>query len=152
MRPLPKKGPNSPYSPASRTILARTCLDCGKFADGESFPLINRGRGGRRKTCHDCTNRWKKRAREERGIGVPVPRPPESQQTKKRTQWTRADDDFLREHIGRMTYEELAVRLGRSTRAVYKRRDVLGLPKVRRSHRVAEPWRIVKEEEQHEGP
>ena len=39
-------------------------------------------------------------------------------------------------------YEEIAVALGRSLRAVYKRRTVLGITKVRPSHRVAQPWRI----------
>jgi hypothetical protein len=39
-------------------------------------------------------------------------------------------------------YEQLALELGRSIRAVYKRREILGLAQVRTRHRVAKPWRI----------
>lgn len=142
MSKLPSKGPNSPFSPGTRTLLARTCAVCGELADGESFPLINRGLGGRRKVCHNCQNARKKRDREERGIGLPAPRPPEELQTNKKQRWSEEDDTYLRENIDGLSYEEIAVALGRSLLAVYKRRDVLKLSKVRKSHRVAKPWQI----------
>lgn len=143
MASLPSRGPNSPFSAGSRTLVARTCIRCGKLADGDSFPLINKGAGGRRKTCHHCTNARKKQDREERGIGLP--RPPEAQQTSKWQRWSAEDDRYLREHIEGQSYEDIAVALGRSVRSVYKRREVLGLPPVRVRHRVAQPWKIEKE-------
>lgn len=141
---LPSKGPNSPFSVGSRTLVARTCTGCGELADGASFPLLNAGtkNEARRKTCHLCTNLRKKRDREERGIGVPAPRPPAELQTKRRTQWSLEDDRYLRESIGKVSYEEMAVALGRSLLAVYQRRDRLGLARVRKKHRVEKPWRI----------
>jgi hypothetical protein len=152
MKRLPSKGPNSPFSVGNRTLLARTCSRCGRFADGDSFPILNRGTKNEthRKTCHDCTNALKKQAREERGIGLPpATRPPEETQTRKRTRWSQEDDDYLREHLttGEETYEEIALVLGRSLKAVYKRRDVLGISKVRLQHRVEKPW-VVRQEEQ----
>jgi hypothetical protein len=141
---LPSKGPNSPFSAGTRTLLARTCLKCGELADGESFPVIS-GVGARRRACHACVNAQKKRDREERGIGLATKpaRPPDELQTAKWRPWTAADDKFLRENVGGMEYEAMAVVLGRSVRAVYKRRDVLGLPRVRKAHRVAKPWLIA---------
>ena len=143
---LPGRGPNSPFSVGPRTLLARTCRTCGKLADGESYPILNRGRKNeaRRKTCHDCTNANKRRDRLERGIGVPTPRPPEELQTSKYRRWTKEDDDYLREQINEQTYDQLAVHLGRSLLAVYNRRTFLGLAKVRPSNRVAAPWRIER--------
>jgi hypothetical protein len=145
---LPSRGPNSPFSPANRTLLARTCTACGILADGESFPLIAGGKGGRRKTCHHCTNAQKKRDREERGIGVPDPRPPEDKQTAKWQRWSKEDDRYLREHHGHASYEDIALHLGRSLRAVYKRREVLGLSAIRVVHRVADPWKIGRTSDQ----
>lgn len=144
MTALPSKGPNSPFSAGGRTLVARTCAGCGELADGESFPVLNAGRHNecRRRTCHTCTNLAKKRDREERGIGVPPPRPPETLQTRKRQQWSKEDDAYLRGHVGSSSYEQMAVALGRSLLAVYKRRDILGLPRVRKSHRVEQPWSI----------
>jgi hypothetical protein len=98
--------------------------------------------GARRTSCHLCVNARKKQDREHRGIGLPVPRPPEVQQVNKRRQWSAEDDRFLRDNVGALTYEQMAVALGRSLRAVYKRRDVLGLARVRKRHRVAKPWRV----------
>jgi hypothetical protein len=138
---LPSKGPNSPFSAGRRTLLARTCSQCGQLADGDSFPIIS-GVGARRRACHKCVNARKKRDREERGIGVPPPRPPEELQTSKYRHWTADDDKYLRENIAGMSYEQIAVALGRSLPSVYKRRTVLGLAAVRKSHRVAKPWRI----------
>jgi hypothetical protein len=117
-------------------------MKCGELADGDSFPVIS-GVGARRKACHHCVNAQKKKDREERGIGVPTPRPPEAQQTKRWQKWTKEDDEYLREHIGVESYEDIAVHVGRSVRAVYKRRDILGLARVRKSHRVEKPWRIT---------
>lgn len=74
--------------------------------------------------------------------GVPAPRPPESLQTQSRRQWSTEDDQYLRDHITTQGYEEIALHLGRSIRAIYKRRDILGLTVVRKSHRVAKPWKI----------
>lgn len=124
--------------------MARTCLECGQLADGDSFPVIS-STGARRRACHHCVNAKKKADREQRGIGVPAPRPPEALQTKKRTQWQEIDDRILRDSLDMgMGYEEIAVALGRSLRAVYKRRDILGLARVRKSHRVAKPWSITR--------
>ena len=141
---LPSKGPNSPFSVGGRTLLARTCTSCGELADGDSFPLINIGKPNqtRRKVCHNCQNARKKRDREERGIGVPAPRPPEVQQTNKRQLWTAEDDEYLTENAGVRSYEEIAVALGRSLRAVYKRREVLKIAAPRKLHRVEKPWKI----------
>lgn len=141
MTRLPSKGPYSPFSPANRTLVARTCASCGQLADGDSFPVIS-GVGARKKSCHRCVNAKKKRDREERGIGVPVPRPPEELQTAKWQKWTKEDDAYLREHIEGMRYEDIAVALGRSLNSVYTRRAILGLSPVRKSHRVAKPWSI----------
>jgi hypothetical protein len=139
---LPSKGPNSPFSSGTRTVLARTCRQCGELADGDSFPVLS-GTGSRRHACHRCHNARKKQDREVRGIGVPAPRPPEAQQTNKRRQWTAEDDNRMRAGIDAGTgYEQLALELGRSIRAVYKRREILGLAQVRTRHRVAKPWRI----------
>jgi hypothetical protein len=139
---LPSKGPNSPFSAGTRTLVARTCLKCGELADGDSFPVIS-GVGARRKACHRCVNAQKKRDREERGIGVPAPRPPEAQQTKRWQKWSAEDDRLLREKLEEgLGYEDIAVLLGRSLRSVYKRREILGLARVRKRHRVAKPWRI----------
>lgn len=146
MARLPSKGPNSPYSVGTRTLLARTCTRCGKLADGESFPVIA-GKGVRRSTCHDCTNLKKKRDREERGIGLPAPRPAEELQTNKKQRWTESDDLYLTENLPNKSYEEIALVLGRSLRAVYKRREILGITQVRKAHRVEEPWRIEKPDE-----
>ena len=118
---------------------------CGELADGDSFPLLNKGRKNeaRRKTCHDCTNLKKKQAREQRGIGLPTPpRPPEELQTSKYRRWTLEEDNYLREHIETTGYEEIALALGRSLHSVYTRRTILGLAKVRKTHRVEKPWRI----------
>lgn len=150
MSTLPRKGPNSPFSPGSRTLLARTCIRCGELVDGDSFPLLNAGthKQARRRVCHNCFNARKKRDREERGIGVPAPRPPEELQTRRRTQWSVEDDMLLTGLLAAGTsYEDIAVALGRSLNAVYKRRDVLGISKVRKSHRVEKPWRITPVEE-----
>lgn len=138
---LPSKGPNSPFSAGTRTLLARTCLKCGELADGDSFPVIS-GVGARRRACHKCVNAQKKRDREERGIGVPVPRPPEELQTSKYRRWTKEEDEYLREHVADTSYEDMAIALGRSLDSVYTRRGILGLARVRKSHRVAKPWRI----------
>jgi hypothetical protein len=138
---LPSKGPNSPFSAGKRTILARTCLKCGELADGDSFPIIS-GVGARRKACHKCVNAQKKRDRIQRGIGAPQSRPPEELQTNKKRQWSGEDDQFLRDNIAGMGYEEMAVALGRSLNSVYQRRTALGLAPVRKRHRVARPWRI----------
>lgn len=144
MTGLPSKGHNSPFSPGSRTILARTCTKCGELADGDSFPLINQGRGGRRRVCHACNNRQKKQDRIQRGIGVPEPRPPAELQTAKYTLWSSEDDQRMRDLVaGGSSYEEIAVELGRSLRSVYKRRSDLGLARVRKSHRVEKPWKIM---------
>jgi hypothetical protein len=141
---LPSKGPNSPFSAGNRTVLARTCKSCGELADGDSFPLLNAGtkNQARRKECHHCTNANKKRLREERGIGLPGPRPPERLQTSKYQRWTAEEDDYLREFVGAMSYEEIAVVLGRSLNSVYTRRGILGLSTVRKKHRVEKPWKI----------
>jgi hypothetical protein len=141
---LPSKGPNSPFSAGSRTLLARTCKTCGELADGDSFPLLNAGtkNQARRKACHNCTNRQKKIDRIQRGIGVPAPRPPEELQTSRKLQWSVEDDKYLRENIAGQSYEAIAVALGRSLSAVYKRRDILGLAAVRKRHRVEKPWKI----------
>lgn len=138
---LPSRGPNSPFSAGTRTLLARTCLKCGELADGDSFPVIS-GVGARRKACHRCVNRQKKLDRIQRGIGVPEPRPPEAQQTHKKLKWSVEDDKYLREHVGVESYEAIAVHLGRSLRAVYKRREVLGLAAPRVRHRVEKPWKV----------
>jgi len=139
---LPSKGPNSPFSAGTRTLLARTCSQCGELADGESFPVIS-GTGARRRACHRCVNLRKKRDREDRGIGVPGPRPPAELQTQKWRQWTADDDRALKAGLeAGQTYEDLAVALGRSLRSIYKRREVLGLARVRKRHRVAKPWRL----------
>ena len=39
-------------------------------------------------------------------------------------------------------YEVVALALGRSLRAIYKRRSVLGIARVRPSHRVEQPWKV----------
>jgi hypothetical protein len=138
---LPSKGPYSPFSAGIRTLLARTCIQCGELADGDSFPVIS-GVGARRRACHNCTNAKKKRDREERGIGVPAPRPPEQLQTSKYQRWAAWEDAYLREHLEVMGFEVIAVALGRSLHSVYTRRRILGLAKVRKSHRVEKPWKI----------
>lgn len=142
MTKLPSKGPNSPFSVGTRTLIARTCIGCGDLADADSFPVIS-GVGARRRVCHKCFNAQKKRDREERGIGMPQSRPPEKLQTKRRTQWSIEDDNYLREHISSQGYEEIALALGRSLKAVYARRRALGLAMVRKRHRVEKPW-VVK--------
>lgn len=142
---LPSKGPNSPFSAGPRTVLARTCKTCGELADGDSFPVLNAGtkNQARRKECHHCTNARKKRNREERGIGLPTPpRPPEELQVSKYRRWTKAEDDYLREHAAGGDYIAMAVELGRSLDSVYARRGILGLPRIRKSHRVEKPWKI----------
>lgn len=144
---LPSKGPNSPFSAGTRTLLARTCMKCGELADGDSFPVLNAGKHNqaRRRICHKCQNLQKKRDREERGIGVPAyaySRPPVELQDRSWLKWSAEDDKFLRENVAGMSYEALAEALGRSLNAVYKRRDVLGLATVRKRHRVEKPWRI----------
>ena len=139
----PSKGPNSPFSAGSRTVLARTCRKCGELADGDSFPALAGGTAGRRSVCHKCQNAQKKQDREQRGIGQPAPRPPENLQTNTRRQWSAEDDRRFRDLIAAGTeYEQIAVELGRSVRSVYKRREVLGLARVRKRHRVAKPWSI----------
>lgn len=121
--------------------MARTCAKCGELADGDSFPVIS-GVGARRKACHNCVNRQKKRDREERGIGVPAPRPAEELQTSKYQRWSVEEDNYLREKLNHSSYEEIAVALGRSLHSVYTRRRILGLSQVRKSHRVEKPWKI----------
>jgi hypothetical protein len=142
---LPSRGPNSPFSAGGRTLLARTCVSCGVLADGDSFPILNAGTKNvaRRRSCHTCVNLFKKRAREERGIGLPTPpRPPEALQTSKYRIWTAEEDKYLRENVASQSYEEIAIALGRSLDSVYIRRVRLGLSKVRKSHRVEQPWKI----------
>jgi hypothetical protein len=136
---LPSRGPYSPFSVGQRTLVARTCLRCGQLADGDSFPVIS-GVGARRKACHDCVNRQKKRDREERGIGRPSARPPEELQTSKYRRWSAEEDKYLRENITGQSYEQIAVALGRSLDSVYTRRRILGLATVRTSRRVETPW------------
>ena len=141
---LPSKGPYSPWSVGRRTLLARTCVCCGRLGDADSFPVIV-GAGARRKVCHDCQNLQKKRDRQERGIGLPPgPRPPEDRQTARWQRWTKEEDQYLKDHLyDDMPILEIAEQLGRSTRAIYKRREILGLPAVRLKHRVEQPpWRI----------
>jgi hypothetical protein len=145
MTRLPSKGPYSPFSAGTRTVLARTCTACGELADGDSFPILNAGtkNQARRKTCHHCTNAAKKRSREERGIGLPPSeRPPARLQTSKYQRWATDEDRLLRYNIDRMSYEDIAIALGRSLNSVYTRRSILGLSKVRKSHRVERPWKI----------
>jgi hypothetical protein len=141
MSRLPSKGPNSPFSAGTRTLLARTCTKCGELADGDSFPVIS-GVGARRRACHNCVNRQKKQDRIQRGIGVPAPRPAEELQTSKWKQWTADDDQVIRDSIDSRSYEEIAVTLGRSVNSVYQRRVRLGIARVRKSHRVEKPWKI----------
>ena len=139
---LPSKGPNSPFSAGPRTLLARTCVKCGELADGDSFPVIS-GVGARRKACHNCVNRQKKADRIQRGIGLPpAERPPERLQTSKYQRWSTDEDTYLRENVQAMSYEDIAVALGRSLNSVYTRRGILGLSRVRKSHRVEKPWKI----------
>lgn len=140
---MPSKGPYSPYSAGARTVLARTCRKCGELADGDSFPALAGGKGGRRHVCHKCQNLRKKQDREQRGIGLPAPRPPEDKQTSRYRIWSAEDDRHLREQIAAGTgYEQIALELGRSLASVYTRRGILGLATVRRRHRVAKPWSI----------
>lgn len=141
---LPSKGPNSPFSAGNRTILARTCSKCGELADGDSFPLINQGRGGRRKVCHHCQNARKKKDREERGIGLPPrTRPSEQLQTSRWQQWSVEDENYLREAYEQgYSYEDIGLALGRSANAIFLRREKLGLPRLRKKHRVEKPWKI----------
>ena len=139
---IPSKGPHSPYSAGNRTLVARTCSSCGELADGDSFPLINQGRGGRRKTCHKCTNAKKKAYRQEHNIVVP--RPEARLQTSKYQVWTAEEDNFLRENVTAMSYEAIATALGRSLNSVYTRRGILGLATVRKRHRVEKPWKVRK--------
>jgi hypothetical protein len=142
-RRLPSKGPNSPFSAGTRMVLARTCAGCGELADGDSFPAIDGGRGGRRSVCHKSHNARKKRDRIQRGIGLPAPRPPEQLQTSRYQLWSAEDDRQLRERIAAGEgYEDIALALGRSLASVYKRRSDLGLAPVRKRHRVAKPWKI----------
>jgi hypothetical protein len=139
---LPSKGPNSPFSAGTRTLLARTCTKCGELADGDSFPVIS-GVGARRRACHNCVNRQKKQDRIQRGIGVPPARPPEELQTSRYQLWSVEDDQRMRDLVAAgNTYEQIAVALGRSLRSVYKRRSDLGIARVRKSHRVEKPWSI----------
>jgi hypothetical protein len=72
------------------------------------------------------------------------PRPPEALQISRKTRWTAADDKYLREHLEDMSYENIAIVLGRSLRSVYKRREILGLAAVRKKHRVEKPWSIQR--------
>ena len=143
---LPSKGPNSPFSAGPRTLLARTCISCGELADGDSFPVLNAGtkNQARRKVCHNCFNRQKKADRIQRGIGrPPAERPPERLQTSKYQRWSTDEDTYLRENVqAMMSYEDIAVALGRSLNSVYTRRGILGLSRVRKSHRVEKPWKI----------
>ena len=141
---LPSKGPNSPFSSGGRTLLARSCVVCERLCDGASFPILNRGthRESRRRVCHDCHNRRKKKDR-ERGVGRPSARPPESMQTSAYQHWSAKEDQRLRELIADGTgYEDIAVALGRSLKSVYTRRAILGIPRVRPSAKVQQPWRI----------
>ena len=142
---LPSKGPNSPFSAGNRIIVARTCSRCGELADGDSFPLLNAGKSNqaRRKVCHHCQNAQKKRDREERGIGLPRIRPPEELQTNKWQQWSAEEETYLRESLAQgYSYEDIGLALGRSANAVFLRRGKLGLPNIRKSHRVEKPWKI----------
>lgn len=144
---VPSRGPYSPFSVGPRTLLARTCKSCGKLADGESFPILNARtkNQARRKICHNCSNANKKRDREERGIGRPTARPPENLQTSAYRLWSVEDDQRMRDLIAAGAgYEDIAVALGRSLKAVYKRRSDLGIARVRPSHRVEQPWRIER--------
>lgn len=122
-------------------------MRCGVLADGNSFPILNANtkNQARRKICHYCQNLKKKEDRERLGIGVPISRPPEAKQTNKRQRWSKQDDDYLRDHVGGTSYEDIAVYLGRSLRAVYKRRDILGISSVRKRQRVEKPWKIELE-------
>jgi hypothetical protein len=64
-------------------------------------------------------------------------------QTSKYQRWSEAEDRLLRDGIEAGTpYMEIATALGRSLNSIYTRRGILGLAKVRPSHRVAKPWRI----------
>lgn len=140
---LPSKGPNSPYSVGRRTLLARTCMNCGQLADGDSFPVMDKKKNLRRKVCHICHNRRKKADREQRGIGVPEPRPAVELQTSAYRHWSKEDDRQLRLRIDAgESYEDIATVLGRSLRSVYKRRSDLGLAAVRKKHRVEKPWKV----------
>lgn len=141
---LPLKGPNSPFSAGSRTLVARTCIECGELADGDSFPLLNRGtrNEARRKVCHNCNNAKKKRLRKEGVYSMPTRQPPEELQTAKYRYWSAEEDKFLRECIDTESYEDMAYALGRSLSAVYTRRTRLGLSTVRKRHRVEKPWKI----------
>lgn len=144
VKPLPSKGPNSPFSAGTRTLLARTCTLCGELADGDSFPVIS-GVWARRKACHKCVNAKKKRDRQERGIGLPpADRPPARLQTSKYQVWSVEDDQYLRDNVGVKTYEQIALDLGRSLNSVYARRGILGLAAVRKKHRVEKPWTIAR--------
>jgi hypothetical protein len=144
---LPSRGPYSPFSVGPRSLLARTCRECGKFADADSYPILNAGtkKEARRRVCHVCHNARKKRDREERGIGQPTARPPENLQTSAYRRWSQEDDQRMRELVALGTpYESIAVTLGRSMSAVYTRRVILGIARVRTSHRVETPWRIER--------
>lgn len=144
---LPSRGPRSPFSVGGRTLLARTCKACGELLDGDSFPLLNRGTKNetRRRVCHRCQNDFKKRKREDGEYEMPTARPAEALQTSKYRLWSAEDDQRMRDALTRgLTYEEIAVLLGRSLRAIYKRRSDLGLAKVRKQHRVARPWTIQR--------
>lgn len=137
---LPSRGPYSPWSIGPRTVLAQSCVVCGVFADGDSFPKI---RKYSRRECHLCFRARKRRDRQERGIGVPPPRPPENLQINRHILWSKEDDDFLRDHLNKLPVENIAVALGRSINAIYVRRAALGLASMRVSHRVAQPWTIT---------
>jgi hypothetical protein len=89
-------------------------------------------------------NAKKKMDREERGIGLPGPRPPEKMQTSKYRRWTAEEDKYLTEHVEDTSYENMAIALGRSLNSVYTRRGILGLPRARKSHRVEKPWQIQR--------
>ena len=51
-------------------------------------------------------------------------------------------EEYLRERVQDTSYENMALALGRSLQSVYARRSILGLPVVRKSHRVEQPWKI----------
>ena len=140
---IPKvKGSPAAYNPhatGTRTLLARTCPECGLFLPVKFFrPYKIGGRKGEtgsgtryRSKCTRCDRRgsFKKDGREYqdqmRALSLPFA-------TKNYQDWTNADDEFVKAHYGTTHVLAIAKELNRTYDAVRNRANkTLGLTSTR---------------------
>jgi hypothetical protein len=109
--------PSWAFAPGQRTMLARTCVECGAFRPGDEFRTHGTDDNGKRTAdpvCKACENNDRKRLNATTYDGA----------TQHRSTWTPSEEQYLLDHP-HATALELAAALGRTWKAIQEKRRIL---------------------------